>query len=155
MRWLFLLVGFLGTFLNTMAQFQGEVYTRSVSVPVSVNNTNIESAWCGGINATQVTQADLNNDGKKDLILYDFNTLSLKTFICTGLPGQIKYTYSPQFEKNFPAVYDYVLMYDYNCDNVPDLFHRGYAGVGQRRRFRFLFLRSIGFSCNTIQKFTC
>jgi hypothetical protein len=150
-KWLFLLISFLGIGLNTTAQFQGEVYTRSVSVPVSVNNTNIESAWCGGINATQVVQADLNNDGKKDLILYDFNTLSLKTFICTGLPSQIKYTYSPQYEKNFPTVYDYVLMYDYNCDNVPDLFHRGFAGVAihkgyyQNNELKFTFYKDLFF----------
>jgi hypothetical protein len=151
MKWPFLLISFLGTFLNAMAQFQGEVYTRSVSVPVSVNNTNIESPWCGGINATQIAQADLNNDSKKDLILYDFNTLSLKTFICTGLPGQIKYTYSPQYEKNFPTVYDYVLMYDYNCDNVPDLFHRGFAGVAihkgyyQNNELKFTFYKDLFF----------
>jgi hypothetical protein len=141
----------LGAFLNTKAQFQGEVYTRNVTVPVSVNNVNIESAWCGGINATQVVHADLNNDGKKDLILYDFNTLSLKTFICTGLPGQIKYRYAPEYEKNFPDVYDYLLMHDYNCDNVPDLFHRGYAGVAvykgyyQNNELKFTFYKDLFF----------
>ena len=133
------------------AQFQGEVYTRSVSPLVTVNNTTIESPWCGGINATQVVQADLNNDNKKDLILYDFNTFSLKTFIYTGLAGQIKYSYAPQYEKNFPAVYDYLLMYDYNCDNVPDLFHRGYAGVAihkgyyQNNELKFTFYKDLFF----------
>lgn len=146
-----LIVLFTGLISKCLAQFQGEVYTRSVSPSVTVNNTTIESPWCGGINATQVVQADLNNDNKKDLILYDFNTFSLKTFICTGLPGQVKYSYAPQFEKNFPVLYDYIHMYDYNCDNIPDLFHRGYAGVAiykgyyQNNELKFNFYKDLFF----------
>ena len=136
------------------AQFQGEVYTRFNSASVSNNGQPIESPWCGGINSTQVVMADLNNDTKKDLVLYDFNTLTLKTFLNIGVSGQVKYAYAPQYEKNFPAIYDYVHMPDYNCDNIPDLFHRGYAGVAiykgyyQNNELKFTFYKDLFFPGN-------
>lgn len=140
--------------IQLMAQFQGEVYTRFNGATVSNNGQAIESPWCGGINSSQVVLADLNNDTKKDLVIYDFNTLTLKTFLFTGTTGQVKYTYAPQFEKNFPTVYDYVLMPDYNCDNIPDLFHRGYAGVAvykgyyQNNELKFTFYKDLFFPGN-------
>lgn len=136
------------------AQFQGEVYTRFNTAGVSYNGQPIESPWCGGINSTQVVLADLNNDTKKDLVLYDFNSLTLKTFLNIGTSGQVKYAYAPQYEKNFPVIYDYLLMPDYNCDNIPDIFHRGYAGVAiykgyyQNNELKFTFYKDLFFPGN-------
>ena len=137
-----------------MAQFQGEVYTRFNTAGVSYNGQPIESPWCGGINSTQVVLADLNNDTKKDLVLYDFNTLTLKTFLNIGTSGQVKYAYAPQYEKNFPVIYDYLLMPDYNCDNIPDIFHRGnegvaiYKGYYQNNELKFTFYKDLFFPGN-------
>ena len=44
--------------------------------------------------------ADLNNDGKKDITIYDQNTQTLKTFINVGAAGESKYEYQPRFAKN-------------------------------------------------------
>ncbi|MBU3676318.1 MAG: VCBS repeat-containing protein, partial [Chitinophagaceae bacterium] len=140
--------------LNIMAQFQGEVYTQFNNASVSFNGQSITSPWCGGINSSQIVLADLNNDNQQDLVIYDFNTLTLKTFLFTGSSGQVKYAYAPQYAKNFPTVYDYVLMPDYNCDNIPDLFHRGYAGVAvykgyyQNNELKFTFYKDLFFPGN-------
>jgi hypothetical protein len=114
----------LFTSFSVLAQFQGKVYEQFQNAVVSHENNVINSPWCGGINSVQINHADLNNDGKNDLILFDQNNFFYRTFINTGAPNTIKYTYSPQYEKNFPSADSYVQMRDYNCDGIPDLFYK-------------------------------
>lgn len=137
---------------NLFAQFQGNVYEPFQDANVTQYGNVIRSPWCGGINSVQVNHADLNNDGKNDIILYDFNNDFIKTFINTGNAGEIKYTYDPKYEKNFPAISYYMLLKDYNCDNIPDLFEKGLYGVSvhkgyyQNNELKFTFFKDLFFS---------
>lgn len=137
---------------NLFAQFQGNVYAPFQDANVTQYGNVIRSPWCGGINSVQVNHADLNNDGKNDIILYDFNNDFIKTFINTGNAGEIKYTYDPKYEKNFPAISYYMLLKDYNCDNIPDLFEKGLYGVSvhkgyyQNNELKFTFFKDLFFS---------
>lgn len=111
------------------AQFQGKVYEAYNDAVVMDGTMSIHSPWCGGINSVQINLADLNNDGKKDLVLYDNNSYVIKTFVNVGNTNDIKYAYDPKYESNFPTIMNYMILKDYNCDGVSDLFHKGISGV--------------------------
>ncbi|MBK7691561.1 MAG: VCBS repeat-containing protein [Bacteroidetes bacterium] len=136
---------------SSFAQFQGNVYMPFQDAEVNQYGNNLLSAWCGGINSVQVNHADINNDGKKDVVLYDQNNEVIKTFINTGTAGQIKYAYDPKYEKNFPAVNYYLLLKDYNCDGIPDLYEKGLFGVAvhtgyyQNNELKFTFFKNLFF----------
>lgn len=70
---------------------------------------------------------DLNHDGLQDLVVFEpWN--SVRTFINKGTAGNPNYRYAPEYELTFPAVYDYLILADYNCDGIPDLFDQGSTG---------------------------
>jgi hypothetical protein len=133
------------------AQFQGQVYQQFTTPQVNVLGSPINSPWCGGINSTQIIHADLNEDGRDDLVLFDNNSQLIKTFLNTGTLGQIKYTYAPKYALNFPEVIDYLILKDYNCDLIPDLFHKGAFGVQvwkgyyQNNELKFSFFKDLYF----------
>ncbi len=105
------------------------IFKELLQTQVSENSQSLLNPFCGGINSTQPTHADLNNDGKNDLVIYDQNTETIKTFINVGLSGEEKYRYTPKYVDNFPKIKGYLKLIDYNCDSIPDLFHRGSAGI--------------------------
>jgi hypothetical protein len=111
------------------AQFQGQTYFMDEGVKVFAGAQEKTMAWCGGFDNPQIALADLNHDGKKDLVVYERDYKQLKTFINYGAPGNPDYRYKPQYAKNFPVVDEYLKMEDYNRDTIPDLFHKGLAGV--------------------------
>ena len=78
----------------------------------------------GGLNNPQFSEADLNNDGKSDLVVFDKTDNRFFTFINGGTPNTIDYTYEPTYVENFPAVSRWALLRDYNCDGIMDLFAR-------------------------------
>lgn len=106
---------------------QQKMYYPDNSVKVYSGTTELTLAWCGGFNNPQFTMGDLNGDGKQDLVVYE-PFRGVKTFINTGLAGAPIYTYAPEYALNFPPVYNYLVLADYNCDNIPDLFHEGGTG---------------------------
>lgn len=121
-------------------------YTPNFSIPVSINNVALKYPWVGGLNNPQFSAADLNNDGIKDLFIFDRVGEKIYTFINSGTPNTIDYTYSPQYEKNFPVLREWALMLDYNCDNAPDIFT--YNGLGACMVYRG------GFNVNNEITFT-
>jgi len=103
-------------------------FNELLSASVEQNGKTILNPFCGGINSTQLNHADLNNDGKNDLTIYDYNTETLKTFINIGQTGESFYRYEPKYAKNFPKISYFIKLIDYNCDNVPDLIQKGGSG---------------------------
>jgi hypothetical protein len=139
------------TTLSVRAQFQGQVFKPFLDATVKQYGSDIRSPWCGGINSVQLNHADLNNDGKGDIILFDHNNNLIKTFINTGNAGEMKYTYDPKYEANFPPISYYMILKDYNCDNVPDLYEKGLFGVAvhkgyyQNNELKFTFFKDLFF----------
>lgn len=114
--------------LGAQAQNSAIEYREVLTGQVTENGKSLLSPFSGGMNSTQPNHADLNNDGKNDLTIYDNSSNTLKTFINVGNPGEEKYQYDPKYAKNFPTISYYLKLIDYNCDNVPDLIHKGSAG---------------------------
>lgn len=110
------------------AQFQGQVYQEMNHVTLSASGDQRQLAWCGGFDNPQLAMGDLNKDGKPDLVIFERSIRKVRTFINTGVAGAPVYTYAPAYAANFPAINDYLKLEDYNCDNIPDLIHKGLVG---------------------------
>lgn len=112
---------------TTISFGQSRNYYPDNSIKVFTGSIEQNLAWCGGFNNPQFTMGDINNDGKQDLVVYE-SFKGVKTFINSGIAGTPVYTYAPEYALNFPPVYNYLVLADINCDNVPDLIHEGSSG---------------------------
>lgn len=116
------------TAISANAQVDGDVYRQHSSAKVMHGNTDMTMAWSGGLNQPQIAMADLNRDGRRDIVIYEEYAGRIKTLIATG-NGQ--YKYDSKFEGNFPdGITGYMKLIDFNRDGIPDLVHRHWAGVG-------------------------
>jgi hypothetical protein len=79
--------------LNTKAQYQGKVYENYNYATITNNGDTLRNAFMGGMNCVQVNMADLNKDGKKDAVLYDYVNNIVFTFKNIGQAGEVKYEY--------------------------------------------------------------
>ncbi len=123
-----------GPWFQTVYHAGAEKGLRQMSAP-----------FAGGLSSPQFSQADLDKDGLLDLVIYDGYVPELsavRTFINKGTAGSPKYVYTPYYAKNFinvqgtvrypnqiSDVYGYIMLLDYNCDGIPDLFTGGYPGI--------------------------
>ena len=90
--------------------------------------------WCGGFNNSQFSMGDLNNDGLQDLIVFT-KGIGVQTFLNEGSAAAPKYVFAPGYANNFPPCVDYLIMVDYNHDNIPDLFQQGVTGIAAYRGY--------------------
>lgn len=93
------------------------------------------SPWSGGLNACQFGRMDLDNDGKKDLLVYDRHADRLLCFVNRGGPGEIDYRFTRDYDGSFPRIHDWVIFADYDGDGHEDLFtySKGWAGIAVYR----------------------
>lgn len=103
---------------------------REDKIKVVVNGDTLLNAWAGGLHAPQFSEADIDGDGHKDLVVFNrgilatsanINGFKLLTFKNNGTPNQVDYEYKPEWESIFPPLVFWVKLYDLNCDNIPDL----------------------------------
>lgn len=130
------------TTIKGFAQFQGLVYKQDTTTKAYAYNVEKKIAFSGGFNNPQFALGDLNNDGVQDLVIFEKGCSDIKTYINYGTSGNPDYRYRPHYAENFPkdiyginSVTGYLKLIDYNCDGVPDLFHRGYAGISVYRGY--------------------
>lgn len=94
------------------------------SIPVARDGAPLTMPWGGGLNYPQFSSIDLNNDGRKDLLLFDRSGGKVITLLHTGAPGEATYTQTHAYDQvePLPWLRDWVLMRDYNCDGKEDIF---------------------------------
>ena len=87
--------------------------------------------WTGGFDACQFGTMDFNGDGFNDLLVFDRRGNRLLTFLNDGIPGEISYTYHPEYAAHFPQMKEWVVFDDYNGDGLNDIFtySPGWAGI--------------------------
>ncbi len=100
------------------------------SIPVQASGSYLPNAWAGGLNFVQISNIDLNLDGKKDVVTFDRSGSKLRTFINNGTVGAVDLTYAPQYESLFPYLHDWALFVDYDGDLKEDIFSFSDVGVG-------------------------
>lgn len=90
----------------------------------------LENPFTGGESASQFSEVDLNNDGLKDLYVYDLSGDINSTYINTG----DSYVFAPEYAKNFPLLKNWVILRDYDNDGALDIFsHGNYTNVNAIR----------------------
>lgn len=125
----FLLFFFICLYCTSQAQ-NDLGFLRQLNITVSDSNGSpFKFGWAGGLNSCQFSEIDLNGDGIKDLFVFDRNGNRVLTFINNGTPNTVDYTYAPEYQDRFPAMTDWALLRDYNCDGKEDIFTYGVGGI--------------------------
>lgn len=118
-RFLFLLL------INCLIPFLGssQVMQLKNDITVTANGSVQINAWAGGFNNAQFSSIDLDNDGLKDLLVFDRSDNSVIPFLNKGSNGSIDYQFAPNYIDVFPdTLGGWVLARDYDRDGYVDLF---------------------------------
>jgi hypothetical protein len=103
------------------------------TIPVIENGYVLKMPWANGINFANVSNLDLNGDGKKDLVVFDrlniYGVGRFRCFIHTGAPGETKYRESWYHSYLFPPATNWAVFRDYDCDGKEDLFCSVSSGI--------------------------
>ncbi len=122
--WLFILVA-----LNAFAQ-QPLQFALRHNVPITINQAIVPQPWSGGLSSPQFSTIDLNNDKQPDLFAYDRMQHKAFTWLAVQQNGNWHYKYSPEYETLFPEdLTAWVLLRDYNCDGLKDIFTSTPLGI--------------------------
>ncbi len=91
----------------------------------------LQNPWAGGMNACQFGEIDLDDDGIRDLVVFDRNGNRIQTWKNQGTPGEISYTFDPDLAGKLPHFDDWVIFADFNMDGLNDIFtySKGFAGI--------------------------
>jgi len=115
-----------------IVQSTGQVI-RPITVDIEVNNELLDYPFVGGLTAPQFSQADLNNDGVDDLIVFDRTGDVVVPFL--SIDGS--FVFAPGYANNFPSPRQWMLLRDFDGDGLKDLFMapttNGIAGVEVQR----------------------
>ncbi len=107
-------------------------FQKSYDIPVSDSlGNNLAYPWAGGLNACHFGAVDLDDDGIRDLVVFDrYGNRSL-TYKNMGIAGEISYQPAPELNEQLPKLYDWLIFADYNMDGLNDIFtfSKGYAGI--------------------------
>lgn len=95
-------------------------------IEVIVNGTSLANAWMGGLDLPQFSDGDINQDGERDLLIFDRR--ANKTLILIKQTDG-SYRYAPDLEKFFPDMARFALFRDYNCDGLTDIFAYTNTGI--------------------------
>jgi hypothetical protein len=92
------------------------------SCPVTWYGRTLDMPFGGGLNAPQFSEADLNNNGIDDLVVFDRAGDIILTYLrdIDG-QGQVTLIQDQSYAAHFPEFRSWMMMRDYNCDGIPDL----------------------------------
>lgn len=97
--------------------------------PVQYNQTNLDLAWVGGLNACQYSECDLNLDGINDLVVFDRSGFKILPFLFQNQ----QYVFAPNYVQFFPNIKYWMLMRDYDGDGQMDIFSSAGNGISVYR----------------------
>lgn len=111
----------------------GQLIVGRDTISVIENNYVLKMPWANGVNYSNVSNIDLNFDGKKDLVIFDkvnqFSIGRFRCFINNGTAGQAKYIANPDLSYRFPTTANWAVCLDYNCDGKEDLLCSVNGGI--------------------------
>ncbi len=126
---LLLLSSIAGLMLQAQS-YSSTIFTESSKITVlNINGDTLAFPFAGGLNSCQFGGIDLNNDGVKDLVVFDRHGDRLLTFINNNKPGVISYTWDQKYASRFPQLREWVELVDYNGDGKEDIFTYTTGGI--------------------------
>jgi hypothetical protein len=93
-----------------------------LDISVLDGGLNLKMPFVGGLNSPQFNEADLNNDGIMDLVIFERAGDVVLPFLNGGTTGQVDYTFAPYYAQNFPRLKDWIVTRDYDGDGIMDIF---------------------------------
>lgn len=111
---------FIGIFLFPILAFAQP--NRLMAPFESATGDVYEHALTGGLTNPQFSEIDLDGDGDQDLVYFDRVGFAIVPFLNGGTANTVDYTFAPEYAYRFPKVENWMLLRDYNCDNLEDLF---------------------------------
>lgn len=97
---------------------QAQLFPKQ-DIKVFENGDSLPNAWLGGLDLPQFSDGDINQDGEKDLLIFDRK--ANKTLVLIKQENG-DYRYAPDLEPAFPELQRFALYRDYNCDGLTDIF---------------------------------
>lgn len=118
-------------FLLTILLFASLMLFGEGLIPLNSHLSPLNFPWVGGLNACQFGRMDLDQDGKKDLLVFDRHGNRLLCFLNEGQEGEIRYTYTTAYDAIFPELSAWAIFADYDGDGLEDIFtfSKGWAGI--------------------------
>jgi hypothetical protein len=132
---------------SSLAQFIQELHP-----PISKNGTSLNLAWLGGLNSPQFSSIDANNDNIQDLFIYDRTSEKSFIIIC-DVNGNLISQDKTQ-AATIPALREWAMMRDYNCDGLPDVFSYGNGGIKVHKNIGTPTLWKFELTTNDLQSFS-
>lgn len=117
---IFVLIFFGVTHSTSMLQAQNQL--DPFHCPVTWHGRDLDLAFLGGLNAPQWQVADLNNDGRQDLVMFDRAGDLLLPFLSSDTPDGPTWLPAREYAAHFPPFRSWLVMRDYNGDGISDLF---------------------------------
>ena len=104
-------------------------------VEMTIKGATIESHFFPGYSNMQFSNADLDNDGREDLVVFDRQSVVVSTFLWDEASNG--WQFSDQHRKAFPDdLRNWMLMRDYNNDGIADIFTSKYVSGSGIRVFK-------------------
>ncbi len=117
---------FIITFFNAFCGLaQKRISFTYSNLPIFINKSGdtLNKALVGGLNQPQFQAIDINNDGKKDLLVHDRSGGMILPFINKGNKDITTFQYSPNYVSAFPKMDNtWFLLVDYDKDGREDLW---------------------------------
>jgi len=133
---LLLLVGMpIGIFAQTTPLFYQSNYIRVVQPNDNNKLDTLANPFTGGMNNPMFFNVDLNNDGIKDILVFDRDPNENQVMLFSGVKKlSTDFRFSPQYESFFPQdLNTWVYLADYDHDGKLDIFtHHPSLNTGVR-----------------------
>jgi len=108
--------------LQPFLSFGQFLFNKQTNIPLTDGAKTLLYPWAGGLNNPQFSAADLDNDDTLDLVIFDRTGNKVITFINHGTAGMVDYEYRPEYEPAFSKFHQWMLMRDFDCDGIDDVF---------------------------------
>src|ERR1035437_8514684 len=94
---------FCFAFFNFNSECNSQSFRRADTIHVYENGDTLKYPWVGGHNFVQVSEIDINQDGIKDLFVFDRTGNKITTYINKGIPNTVSYVDSSfKYAGRFP-----------------------------------------------------
>ncbi|WP_439585865.1 FG-GAP-like repeat-containing protein [Dyadobacter bucti] len=125
--------------ISAAVQAQKPWFKTDTVTRVKAKNVQLLNPWAGGLNASQFTKMHLDGDGIEDLVVFDRTNSKVTTFIAA--PDRLDslgkvFLHAPYYELLFPAMYNWMVLADYDQDGHKDLFTSSPFGISIYRQLR-------------------